>query len=95
MEDYGWCEKGEGKDYVRSGVINLGGKLPNNTSGGHLCEAYTHGMNMVIENVRQLRGTVDDYCANAAKAAVNMVIENVPTGLASTPTTTRKAAAGR
>jgi len=62
FEDYGWCGKGEGKDYVTSGAINLGGKRPNNTSGGHLCEGYTHGMNMVIENVRQLRGTVDDYC---------------------------------
>ena len=62
FEDYGWCKKGEGQDYVSSGVINLGGKRPNNTSGGHLCEGYTHGMNMVIENVRQLRGTVDDYC---------------------------------
>ena len=62
FEDYGWCKKGEGKDYVTSGIINLGGKRPNNTSGGHLCEGYTHGMNMVIENVRQLRGTVDDYC---------------------------------
>ncbi|KAA1276542.1 MAG: hypothetical protein EGP13_08645 [SAR202 cluster bacterium] len=66
LEDYGWCKKGEGKDYVKSGAINLGGKHPNNTSGGHLCEAYTHGMNMVIENVRQLRGTVDDYCPKAA-----------------------------
>ena len=62
FEDYGWCAKGEGKDYVTSGVINLGGKRPNNTSGGHLCEGYTHGMNMVIENVRQLRGTIDDFC---------------------------------
>ncbi len=62
FEDYGWCEKGEGKDYVTSGAINLGGRRPNNTSGGHLCEGYTHGMNMVIENVRQLRGQVDDYC---------------------------------
>ena len=66
LEDYGWCKKGEGKDYVKSGAINLGGATPNNTSGGHLCEAYTHGMNMVIENVRQLRGTVDDYCPNAS-----------------------------
>jgi acetyl-CoA acetyltransferase len=65
FEDYGWCKKGEGKDYVTSGAINLGGKRPNNTSGGHLCEGYTHGMNMVIENVRQLRGTVDDYCPGA------------------------------
>ena len=62
FEDYGFCQKGEGKDYVTSGAINLGGRRPNNTSGGHLCEGYTHGMNMVIENVRQLRGKVDDYC---------------------------------
>ena len=62
LEDYGFCEKGEGGDYVSSGIMRLGGKRPNNTSGGHLCEGYTHGMNMIIENVRQLRGNVDDYC---------------------------------
>ena len=66
FEDYGFCEKGEGKDYVKSGITDLGGRRPNNTSGGHLCEGYTHGMNMVIENTRQLRGTVDDYCPNWA-----------------------------
>ncbi len=42
--------------------MRLGGKQPNNTSGGHLCGGYTHGMNMVIENVRQLRHDVDDLC---------------------------------
>ncbi|MEL7158262.1 MAG: hypothetical protein AAFN30_16920 [Actinomycetota bacterium] len=62
LEDYGFCPKGEGGDYVSSGIIELGGARPNNTSGGHLCEGYTHGMSMVIENVRQLRGDVDDYC---------------------------------
>ena len=62
LEDYGFCKKGDGGDYVSSGIIELGGQRPNNTSGGHLCEAYTHGMNLVIENVRQLRGIVDDYC---------------------------------
>ncbi|HEV8640446.1 MAG TPA: hypothetical protein VGV13_05050 [Methylomirabilota bacterium] len=67
LEEYGFCKKGEGGDYVSSGTIELGGRRPNNTSGGHLCEGYTHGMSMVIENVRQLRGTVDDYCPRAAE----------------------------
>jgi acetyl-CoA acetyltransferase len=62
LEEYGFCPKGQGGEYVSSGIIELGGKRPNNTSGGHLCEGYTHGMNMVIENVRQLRGQADDYC---------------------------------
>ncbi|MGH7356198.1 MAG: thiolase C-terminal domain-containing protein [Candidatus Rokuibacteriota bacterium] len=65
LEEYGFCKKGEGGQYVSSGIIELGGTRPNNTSGGHLCEGYTHGMSMVIENVRQLRGTVDDSCPGA------------------------------
>ena len=67
LEEYGFCKKGEGGPYVSSGIIELGGARPNNTSGAHLCEGYTHGMSMVIENVRQLRGTVDDYCPRAAE----------------------------
>jgi len=62
LEAYGFCKEGEGGTYVSDGTIGLGGRRPNNTSGGHLCEGYTHGMNMVIENVRQLRGEIDDYC---------------------------------
>jgi len=69
LEEYGFCAKGEGGAYVSSGIIELGGQRPNNTSGGHLCEGYTHGMSMVVENVRQLRGTVDDYCPGAADGA--------------------------
>jgi acetyl-CoA acetyltransferase len=62
LEDYGFCKKGEGGDYVSSGIMGLAGARPNNTSGGHLCEGYTHGINMVIENTRQLRHDVDDSC---------------------------------
>jgi len=62
LEEYGFCPKGEGGRYVSDGTIHLTGRRPNNTSGGHLCEGYTHGMNMIIENVRQLRGEIDDYC---------------------------------
>jgi acetyl-CoA acetyltransferase len=67
LEEYGFCKKGEGGHYVSSGIIELGGKRPNNTSGGHLCEGYTHGMAMVVENTRQLRGTIDDTCPGAAE----------------------------
>jgi acetyl-CoA acetyltransferase len=66
FEGYGFCGVGEGGEYVSSGITDLGGARPNNTSGGHLSEGYTHGMNMVIENVRQLRHTVDDSCPGAA-----------------------------
>ena len=62
LEDYGFCKKGEGPNYVSDGTMRLGGRRPNNTSGGHLCEGYTHGIAMVIENVRQLRHDVDDSC---------------------------------
>lgn len=62
LEDYGFCPKGEGGQYVSDGTIGLGGRRPNNTAGGQLNEGYTHGISMVIENVRQLRHEVDDYC---------------------------------
>jgi acetyl-CoA acetyltransferase len=62
LEDYGFCKKGEGGEYVSDGTIRLGGRRPNNTSGGQLCEGYTHGISLVAENVRQLRHDVDDAC---------------------------------
>ena len=67
FDDYGFCKKGEGGSYVSDGTIELGGKRPNNTSGGHLCEGNTHGMNIVIENTRQLRGDVDDNYLNRTR----------------------------
>jgi len=62
LETYGFCRTGEGGDYVSDGTIRLGGRRPNNTSGGQLCEGYSHGISLVIENVRQLRHDADDSC---------------------------------
>jgi len=58
LEDYGFCARGEGGPFIAAG--NPGwpnGGLPANTAGGLLSEAYLHGLNLVIEGVRQMRGT--------------------------------------
>ncbi len=57
LEEFGFCGRGEAKDFVRDGNIELGGSLPINTNGGQLGEAYIHGMNGIAEAVRQIRGT--------------------------------------
>jgi len=56
LEAYGFCGRGEAKDFIADGQIEVGGATPVNTNGGLLGEAYIHGMNNLIEGVRQLRG---------------------------------------
>jgi acetyl-CoA acetyltransferase len=56
LEDYGFCQKGEGGAFAASGAIDLGGTVPINTGGGHMSEGYIHGMNHIVEGVRQIRG---------------------------------------
>ena len=36
LEDLGFCQKGEGADFVRRNTFTVGGSLPLNTSGGQL-----------------------------------------------------------
>jgi acetyl-CoA acetyltransferase len=58
LEDYGFAPIGEGGAFVEEGNIRFGtGKLPVNTHGGNLSEAYIIGMTHVIEAVEQVRGT--------------------------------------
>ncbi len=57
LESFGFCRPGEAKDFVKDGSLELGGRLPTNTHGGQLSEAYIHGMNGVNEGVRLIRGT--------------------------------------
>jgi acetyl-CoA acetyltransferase len=56
LEGLGFCKEGEGGPFVQSGGIARNGKLPVNTHGGLLSEAYIHGLNHTIEAVEQLRG---------------------------------------
>jgi acetyl-CoA acetyltransferase len=57
LEELGFCGRGEARDFIADGAIEVGGRLPLNTHGGQLGEAYIHGMNGITEAVRQLRGT--------------------------------------
>jgi len=57
LEEFGFAERGAAKEFVRAGYHARGGRLPINTHGGQLGEAYIHGMNGIAEAVRQIRGT--------------------------------------
>ncbi len=71
LEDLGFCGKGESGAFVESGAIRWPhGALPLNTSGGQLSEAYVHGMNLVVEGVRQMRGTSTSQVADAKTCLV-------------------------
>ncbi|HYR95392.1 MAG TPA: hypothetical protein VEM57_01595 [Candidatus Binatus sp.] len=57
LEDFGFCARGEGGPFVEDGKLRWpDGSLPLNTAGGNLSEAYVHGLNLVVEGVRQMRG---------------------------------------
>tara|TARA_B100000768_G_C11283871_1_gene380595 strand:+ start:384 stop:1535 length:1152 start_codon:yes stop_codon:yes gene_type:complete len=57
LEAYNFCSKGQALNMIGDGFISEDGPLPVNTSGGSLSEVYLHGMNLVLEAVRQIRGT--------------------------------------
>jgi len=54
LQDYGFFGRGEGKDWLADGTIAPGGRMPVNTSGGLLSEAYHMGLTPISEAVMQL-----------------------------------------
>jgi acetyl-CoA acetyltransferase len=65
IEALGFCAPGEAKDFVADGNLALDGALPCNTNGGLIGEGYIHGLNLVLEATRQLRGTAVNQVADA------------------------------
>ncbi|MFP1632815.1 thiolase family protein [Zhengella sp. ZM62] len=83
LEGYGYCQVGESGKFMREQGIGLAGRLPTNTSGGHLSESYMQGWNHQIECVRQARGECGDrqigncrrvhYTSDVAGKAVSII----------------------
>ncbi len=79
LEGYGFCGRGEGAAFTEDGALEWpDGRLPTNTSGGGMSEAYVHGFNLVTEAVRQIRGTSTCQVPDAACCLVTSG-EGVPT----------------
>jgi acetyl-CoA acetyltransferase len=78
LEAYGFCARGEAAAFTEDGGVERGGRLPINTSGGGLSEAYVHGFNLINEGVRQMRGSSVNQVADAEACLVTSG-ECVPT----------------
>ncbi len=70
LEEFGFAKRGEAKDFIRAGHHQRGGRLPINTHGGQLGEAYIHGMNGIAEAVRQVRGSAVNQVADTRNVLV-------------------------
>jgi acetyl-CoA acetyltransferase len=79
LEGYGFCKRGEGAAYTENGALEWpDGRLPTNTAGGGMSEAYVHGFNLIVEGVRQMRGTSTSQVDGATTCLVTSG-EGVPT----------------
>ena len=72
LEDLGFCEKGRGRAGSLRAGIGPGSSLPVNTSGGGLryCHPGMFGIFLLIDAVRQLRGTCGDRQVPNARHAI-------------------------
>lgn len=73
FEAYGFCNVGEGGDFVMGGTCDLDGRFPVETDGGLM--SYSHAgspqlLQRVIEGVIQLRGTGGMHQVKGAKIAL-------------------------
>jgi acetyl-CoA acetyltransferase len=82
LEAYGFCGRGEGGPFVEAGQTRWpDGKVPVNTHGGNLSEAYIHGLTHVLEAVRQLRGTATSQVEGAEIALVGSAVAQLSSAL--------------
>jgi len=71
LEDYGFFAPGQAAAFAGAGGLALDGDLPLNTSGGLLSETGTPGLQLVIEGVRQMRGSAVSQIAGASHCLIS------------------------
>ena len=70
LEALGFCGIGEAGGFIDGGkTIGPGGKLPLNTHGGQLAAGRLHGLGLLVEAVRQLRGECGERQVPDARVA--------------------------
>jgi acetyl-CoA acetyltransferase len=72
LVEHGLCDA-EAVDEVLTfdNLVAPSGRIPINTSGGNLAEAYIHGLNLALEAVRQLRGESPNQVPDARVSLVS------------------------
>lgn len=70
LEQYGFAQRLQGWRQLQEQGIGPDAPMPVNTHGGHLSEAYIHGMNHMVEAVRQLRGEAANQVPRARQGIV-------------------------
>ncbi|MGJ8670256.1 MAG: thiolase C-terminal domain-containing protein [Oceanococcus sp.] len=71
LEAFGFCGRGEARDFFKDGHCEVDGSIPINTNGGLIGEAYIHGMNNIAEAVRQVRGESVNQVADVNNVLVS------------------------